>query len=109
VLEDISHPNIVYIFEILEDKDRYFIISELIKHGELYDYAKKRNKTGDRFDENEIKIISEEILLALNHIHHKNLLHRDLKPQNILMLDLETLEIKIADFGFATFFKDGEK
>ena len=83
-----------------------------MKHGELYDFAKKRNRSDlieDKFDEIEIKIIAEEILLALNHIHHKNLIHRDLKPQNILMEDFEPLEIKIADFGFATFFKDGEK
>ena len=83
MLEEISHPNIVRIFEILEDKKYYFIVSELMKHGELYDYAKKRNRSDcpeDRFDENEIKIIAEEVLLALNHIHHKNLIHRDLKP-----------------------------
>ena len=42
-------------------------------------------------------------------MNHKNLVHRDLKPQNILIEDSEPIEVKIADFGFATFFKDGEK
>lgn len=82
-----------------------------MKNGELYEYARKRNRSKDPddwFDESEIKMIAEDILLALNHLHFKNLMHRDLKPQNILMEDLEKLEIKIADFGFATFMKDGD-
>jgi len=44
VLEDISHPNIVRLFEILEDKTNYYVVSELMKYGELHDYANKRNK-----------------------------------------------------------------
>ena len=43
VLEDISHPNIVRLFEILEDTNNYYIVSELMKYGELHEYAKKRN------------------------------------------------------------------
>ena len=39
VLEDISHPNVVRIFELLEDDDNYYIISELMSHGDLYDYV----------------------------------------------------------------------
>ena len=83
VLESVSHPNIVRLFEILEDDDYYYIVSELMKHGELHDFAKKRNDPDNRdnwLEEEEIQIIAEEIILALNFMHCKNLAHRDLKP-----------------------------
>ena len=105
VLEGICHPNIVRLFEILEDDNNYYIVSELMKYGELYDYARKRNKPNSDegwIEEEGIQIIAQEILLALNFMHLQNLAHRDLKPQNIMMEDLETLEIKLTDFGFAS-------
>ena len=43
ILEDISHPNIVRIFELLEDDSYYYCVAEIMKHGELYEYAKLRN------------------------------------------------------------------
>jgi len=42
--------------------------------------------------------------MALNYMHKKNIVHRDLKPENILIESLENLEIKLTDFGFATYF-----
>ena len=59
--------------------------------------------------EEEVKIITEEILLALNFMHSKMIVHRDLKPQNILLEDPDTLEVKLTDFGFATVYDDETK
>lgn len=51
-----------------------------------------------------------QILLAINFMHTKNMTHRDLKPENVLMAstDKNNLDIKITDFGFATFFNKDE-
>ena len=43
VLTEISHPNIVKVFELLHDDSNYYMISELIKHGELFDFVYERN------------------------------------------------------------------
>jgi len=65
ILEDISHPNIVRIFELLEDNNNYYIVSELMNHGELFDFANNK----DEFSEDEVLIMTKEIFLALNFMH----------------------------------------
>jgi len=65
ILENISHPNIVNIFELLEDNNNYYIIAELMKHGELYDFAKSKGQ----FTEDEVLVMTKEIFLALNFMH----------------------------------------
>ena len=80
-----------------------------MKYGDLHKYTNNRNLKScqeGKMNEEEILIISEQILLALNFLHCANLVHRDLKPQNIMIEDPDTLEVKLADFGFATFFNN---
>jgi len=58
-LEDTSHPNIMRIYELLEDDKFYFIVSEFIKFGELYDYVVKRSDSNlGPMTENEVKIVA---------------------------------------------------
>jgi len=87
------------VHEILEDKGRYYIISELMNGGELYDRILKMKK----FTEKDVADICLQILRGLNYMHKKNIAHRDIKPENILLAshDLNNLELKITDFGFA--------
>ena len=59
--------------------------------------------------EPEIIKITEELFRALNFMHSQNLVHRDLKPQNILVSNAKNVEIKLTDFGFATYFEEEEK
>lgn len=92
-----SHKNIVKYFDSYVFSGCLFMIVEFLNAGCLteliYNYFKKLN-------ENIIAFICREILLALNFMHKKNKVHRDLKSDNILTNKLG--EIKIADFGFAT-------
>ena len=70
ILEDISHPNIVRIFELLHDENNYYIVSELMRHGELFELANKReNSEEGGLTEDEIHTITKEIFLALNFMH----------------------------------------
>jgi calcium-dependent protein kinase len=46
----------------------------------------------------------KQIFLALNYMHQNKIVHRDIKPENVLIESIENLEIKLTDFGFATYF-----
>lgn len=85
--------------EILEDDGRYYIISELMNGGELYDRILQMKK----FTEVDVANICMQILRGLNYMHKMNIAHRDIKPENILLAskDVNNLELKITDFGFA--------
>jgi len=93
------------IFELLEDDNNFYIVSELLKGGELYERIIKL-KT---FSERDAATIVNQVLLAINYMHQKNIIHRDIKPENILLESPATdnLNIKITDFGFACFQADG--
>ena len=90
--------------ELLEDEVNFYIVSELVTGGELYDYIIKKKRLSERESANVIK----QILLALNYMHQQNIAHRDIKPENILIApedDSDTINVKLTDFGFACFFK----
>jgi calcium-dependent protein kinase len=105
ILEETSHPNIMRVYELLHDDKFYFIVSEFIRHGELYDMILERSKSPQgALTEKEVKTVVRQIFLALNYMHLKGIVHRDIKPENVLIENLENLEIKLTDFGFATYF-----
>lgn len=106
VLQNTDHPHIVRVMELLEDEIKFYIVSELVTGGELYDYIIKTKKLTERQAANVIK----QILLALNYMHQQDIVHRDIKPENILLAPEEgtgrdALNVKLTDFGFACFFK----
>lgn len=70
---------------------------EYISGGELY----SRLKEVGRFKEKQAAEIIKNICLALNHIHSNNYVHRDIKLENVLMVDKCLLNCKLIDFGFA--------
>ena len=106
VLQKCVHPNIMGVTELLEDDDCFYISCELLDGGELFD----RIIQVQHFSESKAAMIVNQILLAINYMHSKNITHRDLKPENILLesKDVDNLCVKIADFGFSCFF-DPEK
>jgi calcium-dependent protein kinase len=90
------------VIEILEDDFFYYVISEILEGGELFDRITKVKS----FSEKKAAYILKQVLLAINYMHKKNVTHRDLKPENILLesKNLDNLEVKIADFGFSCVF-----
>ena len=91
----LSHPNIVSIYEIGEDAGVAFIAMEFIAGRELKDYFDKN----ERFSLPEIAWIMTQLLDALEHAHRNGIVHRDIKPGNIILLADGT--VKVADFGIA--------
>lgn len=106
ILKDLDHPNIVKMFEFLEDDKRIYIVTEICKGGELFDEILNRSK----FDENDAAIVMRQLLSAINYCHTKKIVHRDLKPENMLLEQDKDLEkIKIVDFGTSLMYDPSKK
>ncbi|SEF67764.1 serine/threonine protein kinase [Caloramator fervidus] len=91
----LSHPNIVSIYDVGEDEGLNYIVMEYIKGKTLKDYIKEKGKI--KYDE-ALKI-TYQIALALDHAHKNGVVHRDIKPHNILIT--EDNIVKVTDFGIA--------
>lgn len=96
----LSHPNIVRIFDVdFGDKIQY-IVMEYIDGVTLKEFIEKAKI----LDWKDVVHFTFQILRALQHAHDKGIVHRDMKPQNIMLLEDGT--IKIMDFGIARFARD---
>ncbi len=99
-------PNIIKLFKIFECRYNLYLLLEYQKGGNL---TQRINK-GLLFSEDEARIITEQLLLAADFMNKKNVIHRDLKPDNILLnsKNEKINDIRIADLGFAIQVKDHE-
>lgn len=99
ILQNLSHPNILKCFEMLEDSSSYYISSFYCEGGNLA----KKLKSVKYLKENEIAKIMIQVLSGLDYFHENKIIHRDLKLDNILLENSESFDLKIADFGLAYF------
>lgn len=98
----LNHPNIVKVYDVsVSDKIQY-IVMELVDGINLKEYIDRRK---DKLTWKEALHFTTQILLALQHAHDKGIVHRDIKPQNIMLLQDGT--IKVMDFGIARFSRSG--
>ena len=95
--QQMHHPGIVQIVDLLKDDLNYYIFMEFCSNGELFKFIVERGK----LPEPEAKILVHQVLLALKYVHFLGVAHRDLKPENLL-IDY-TGHIKISDFGLSHF------
>ncbi len=97
VMANLSHPNVVDIFDFGELAGRYYYVMELLL-GE--DLSAVIRRTG-RFPHEELVGYVQQICSALDAAHSAGVVHRDLKPANIFVLDGQDLHVKLMDFGVA--------
>ncbi|XP_035241289.1 serine/threonine-protein kinase SIK2 [Anguilla anguilla] len=102
IMKMLDHPHIIKLYQVMETKNMLYLVTEYAKNGEIFDYLANHG----RLSEPEARRKFWQILSAVEYCHNRNIVHRDLKAENLL-LDGH-MNIKIADFGFGNFFQPGE-
>ncbi|KAL9537083.1 hypothetical protein MBANPS3_012099 [Mucor bainieri] len=98
VLQLLNHPHLIDLYQILQDFNNIYFITEYVPGGELYHVLS--DKKEGRIPESKARELFSQIASALTWCHARHICHRDLKPENIL-LSSDRQRIKIADFGMA--------
>lgn len=102
IIKNFNHMNVIYVHQIIEDNDNYYIIMNYCENGELFDYIVYKT----RLSEDEASVLFFQIINGVEYIHSKNIVHRDLKPENLLITTNHIL--KIIDFGLSIYFEENQ-
>jgi fused-like protein len=94
ILTELNHDNIVLLLDAFETQTEFVVVMEYAK-GELFEVLEDDKS----LPEEQVRSIAKQLVLALQYLHSKRIIHRDMKPQNILVGRNGT--VKLADFGFA--------
>ena len=100
LMKKLNHKNITKILEMFENEKYFFIVMEYINGGNLLSYIRKRRKISER----KSKFIFRQIIEGIKYIHSQNIVHRDIKLENIL-IDYNN-NIKICDFGIGKIYSN---
>ena len=95
ILKKLKHPNIIKIYDIIENPNNFYIIMELAINGELFKHIVKKK----HLEENEASFFFCQLISALETIHKEGIVHRDIKPENLLLKENNILTI--IDFGLS--------
>ena len=104
ILKNLDHPNIVKLYEFHEDDTNLYLVMELCTGGELLDSI----ISNGNFDEAQAVLYLKQILSAVVYLHSLNIVHRDLKLENLLIEHSRSSNIKIIDFGASCSFVPGK-
>ena len=107
IMNKISHPNIVTLYKTFEDEKYSYFVSEFIDGINLDKYIKNFhiNNPNKHIEQHLVINIFQQILSGLQYLHNNHIIHRDIKPDNIL-IDYNN-NIKITDFGISAIYKNG--
>ena len=124
ILKKLNHPNIIKLYEILHNyaKEKIYLIMEYAEYGDIVDYneengifninkhisdiydkkdKEKKSFNGKKYyEEDDIQMFGKQILLGIDYLHKNGIIHRDIKPNNILLCKKGVC--KITDFNFSS-------
>lgn len=103
-MASLDHENIVKVYDISQDGEAPFIVVECVPGRDVGDLL--ANRRGGRLNEQFVKRMAEQLLLALSYAHRRGIIHRDIKPSNILLTQEGT--VKVADFGIARIVEEDD-
>ncbi|XP_053438050.1 myosin light chain kinase 3 isoform X2 [Nycticebus coucang] len=106
IMNQLSHVNLIQLYDAFESKNSFTLIMEYVDGGELFDRI-----TDERYHltELDVALFTRQICEGVRHLHQHYILHLDLKPENILCVSHTGHHIKIIDFGLARRYKPREK
>lgn len=99
IMNQLHHPKLINLHDAFEDDDEMVLIFEFLSGGELFERI-----TAEGYQMSEAEVISymRQICEAIKHMHEKNIIHLDIKPENIMCQTRKSSNIKLIDFGLAT-------
>ncbi|CAJ0572380.1 unnamed protein product, partial [Mesorhabditis spiculigera] len=98
VLKAVSgHSNVVELIDVYETAGDVILVLELVSGGELFDHVCEK----EYLDEVETAAFIRQILLGIHHLHQQNIVHLDIKPENVMLKKKGEAQIKIIDFGLS--------
>ncbi len=99
ILKVCQHPHIVKLYDVFENSDFIYLITEFLEGGDLFSYLQKRNF---KLPEARVANLIHQICIAVYYLNSYGIVHRDLKPENLVMSDnTEEAKVKILDFGLS--------
>ncbi|XP_078593006.1 serine/threonine-protein kinase SIK3-like isoform X1 [Branchiostoma floridae x Branchiostoma japonicum] len=101
IMKQVKHPHIIRLYQVYETERMIYLVTEYASGGEIFDHLVAHGW----MEEKEARKKFKQILTAVHYCHKNNIVHRDLKAENLL-LDAN-LNIKLADFGFSNHFTPG--
>ncbi|CAD8096724.1 unnamed protein product [Paramecium sonneborni] len=108
ILQRIDHPSFVKLYEIYQGENSYYIVTDYLEGDTLYNYIK--SYPDDQLPQNQIREVIKIIMTALNYLDSINIIHRDIKLENILLQKPNDItSIKIIDFGLAIYKQQFQK
>ncbi|CAK4090760.1 unnamed protein product [Aphanomyces euteiches] len=99
ILARCNHPFILKLFQTFKDDECLYLLMEFVQGGELFAYLHNSDRPSGRLPNDHARFYASHVLLALEYLHDRSIVYRDLKPENLL-IDQEGY-IKVVDFGFA--------
>ncbi|KAI9143276.1 kinase-like domain-containing protein [Paraphysoderma sedebokerense] len=104
ILKKLHHPNIVKLIEVLEDnnQDSIYMVFEMCKNGPVFPSSGE----GQPYSEEKCRALFQQIVLGVEYLHAHDIVHRDIKPDNLLLSHDNV--VKIVDFGVSEMFDKGK-
>ncbi|XP_019062056.1 myosin light chain kinase 3 isoform X1 [Fukomys damarensis] len=106
IMNQLSHVNLIQLYDAFESKNSFTLIMEYVDGGELFDRITDEK---NHLTELDVVLFTRQICEGVHYLHQHYVLHLDLKPENILCVSQTGHQIKIIDFGLARRYKPREK
>ncbi|OMJ74352.1 hypothetical protein SteCoe_26741 [Stentor coeruleus] len=105
ILQEINYPGVIKFYECFDDLLNFYIVTEYCEGGSLF----KKIKNSGRLSEENNVLIMYQLLKTVEYIHSHNIVHRDIKLENVLLACKQNIRIKLADFGNACHLTSDKK